>query len=229
MWSGKMNNKILTTLAFLTGCPVEDQSPQQCPEEDIFDDPTAPIYTPPKQETILSVFPPTASARLHEALPDENFAGKSLYLGASADSIDVALLQYDVSLLEGRNVENALLRFHAGQTCHSSYIITFPKCERNLVIEAHTIKHSWEEQTVTWNSFQNAYDSNALKTVLLNVPKRKHKQYTIDVTAAVQDWVSDTENYGLALIADEKGRQRGRFQQTDTVLAAPPELVVYSK
>lgn len=224
-----MNNKILTTLAFLTGCPVEDQSPQQCPEKDIFDDPAIPIYTQPKQETILSVFPPTASARLHEASPDENFAGKSLYLGASAEGIDIALLHYDVSLLEGQNIENALLRFHAGQTCHSSYIITFPKCERNLIIEAHSIKHPWEEQRVTWTSFQNIYDSNVLGIAVLNVPRRKHKQYTINVTAAVQDWVSDTENYGLALIADEKGKRRGRFQQTDTVLAAPPELVVYSK
>lgn len=223
-----MKNKILTALALLTGCPMEEQY-HECPEEDLFDDPKVAIYAPPKQETILSVFPPRASARLHEALPNENFWGKSLYLGASADGIDVALLEYDISLLEGQNIENALLRFHAGQTCHSSYILTFPKCDRTLTVEAHKIEHAWNEQRVTWTSFQNAYESNILGTAILNVPKRKHKQYTIDVTTTVQGWISDTENYGIALIADEKGRRKGRFQQTDTVLAAPPELVVYSK
>ncbi len=222
-----MKNKILPTLAFLTGCLLEEQ--KKCPQEDVFDDPAIHIYPNPERDTVLSVFPSTASARLREASPDENFTGKSLYLGASANSIDAALLHYDISLLEGRNVQKALLRFHAGQTCHSSYILTYPKCGLDLVVEAHAIEQHWEQDTVTWNSFDNTYDSNVLGTALLNVQKRKTRQYTLEVTGAIESWIAGAENYGLVLVADKKGRRKGRFQQTDTVLVEPPELVVYSK
>lgn len=182
--------------------------------------------------TVRSVHQPVHYARLREASPQQNFSGQPLYLGASADGIEVALVQYNAKKLTGMDVEKAVLQFRAGQTCHSSYVATFPKCGNDLTIEAHVTSLSWEQQNVTWNSFHEPaapYNSAVLGTALLHVPEGEHQQYTIDVTAAVQGWISGKENNGITLIADQNGRKRGRFEQTDTVLDYAPELVVYMR
>ena len=136
---------------------------------------TEPVEKPLEEVSHFETVIPVTGTRIREASPDENFAGKPLYLGASADGIDIALLQYDVSSLKGKDIEKALLRFDAGQTCHSSYVLTYPKCGLDLVVEAHEIEHPWEEETVTWNSFDNKYTPRVLGTALLHVPEGEQK------------------------------------------------------
>ncbi len=208
-------------LTLLTGCATEQK-------------PKEPITTTYKQilGIVMSVHQPIHHVRLREASPQQNFTGQPLYLGASADGIETALVQYNAERIQGMTVEKAVLQFSAGQTCHSSYVATYPKCGNDLTIEAHVVQSPWEQSTATWQSFHDSaepYSPTVLGTTLLNVPKAEHRQYTLDITAAVQGWLSGKENYGIALIADENGRKKGRFTQTDTVLDYTPKLVVYAR
>lgn len=208
-------------LALLSSCATKEKSEQ----------PLSPTYET-VANTVMSVHQPVHYARLREASPEQNFAGQPLYLGASADGIEVALVQYNPERFAGMNVEKAVLQFSAGQTCHSSYVVTYPKCGNDLTIEAHVVEFPWEQQHVTWASFHEhaePYHSDVLGTALLHVPEGEHRQYTIDVTAAVQGWISGKENYGFALVPDEKGQRKGRLTQTDTVLNYAPELVVHAR
>ncbi|MEK6868125.1 MAG: DNRLRE domain-containing protein, partial [Nanoarchaeota archaeon] len=160
-----------------------------------------------------------------------NFSGKPLYLGASADGIEMSLVLYNAERLKEMDVERAVLQFSVGQTCHSSYVLTYPKCGNDLTIEAHVVQFLWEQSIVTWASFHELpklYNPTILGTTLLNVSEGEHRQYTVDVTTAVKAWISGKANYGIALIADEKGRKKGRLEQTDTVLDYAPELIVYT-
>ncbi|MBI5073141.1 DNRLRE domain-containing protein [Candidatus Woesearchaeota archaeon] len=209
-----MNTK-LSLIALAAAC-----SPEQKPE--IIDKPV---------DTIMSVWQPVQYARLREASPEQNFGGQPLYLGASADGVETALVQYNAEHFRGMDVEKAVLQFSAGQTCHSSYVLTFPKCGLDLVVEAHEIVLPWKQSTVTWNSFYGSaepYNPTILGTARLRIPEGNHFQYTIDVTTAVRDWISGKPDYGIALIADEKGRRKGRFEQTDSVVDHP-ELAVHAK
>lgn len=212
---------MISILALLTSC---------VPHEEI-EQPILPTYEN-IDNTVMSVYQPLHSVRLREASPTENFSGQPLYLGASADGTEVALVQYNTERLTGMDIEKAVLQFSAGQTCHSSYVVTYPKCENDLTIEAHVALLPWEQEKITWNSFHEPaapYTPAVLGTALLHVPEGEHRQYTIDVTAAVQRWISGKENYGIALIPDKKGQRKGRFEQTDTVLDYAPELVVYAR
>lgn len=212
----------LPLIALLAAC----SSPEQKSEESI-----AAAYEK-IPDTIMAIWQPIQYARLREASPDQNFGGQSLYLGASADGVETALVQYNAGRFKEMNVEKAVLQFSAGQTCHSSYLVTFPKCGLDLVVEAHAIQQPWEQNNVTWASFHETaepYNALILGTAWVQVPKGKHNQYALDITAAVQDWISGKPNDGIAIIADKIGQRKGRFEQTDTVLDYAPELVVYTR
>lgn len=66
-------------------------------------------------------------------------------------------------------------------------------------VSAHRVTSSWDEHTVTWDSFKGAYDSEPLA----NLPARDPNRVSFDVTDLAQSWADGTNaNDGILLRQD---------------------------
>ena len=63
-------------------------------------------------------------------------------------------------------------------------------------VTVHRVTDSWEEMTVTWNSFAGGFDASVEGSFIPN----SMGWYSIDVTGVVSNWLNETyPNYGLLL------------------------------
>jgi len=63
-------------------------------------------------------------------------------------------------------------------------------------VNIHRVLASWDENTVTWNTFGGAYDTNVSASFLVD----GCRTYSVDITSIVRGWIADAnENFGVLL------------------------------
>lgn len=122
-----------------------------------------------------------------------------LSVGAESDDITRILLKFDLPTIPvGSHIVKSSL---FTQTYKNNYHY-FNRDER--AINVHKITSSWDEKNVTWNNFDNKYDSlietysYPIKRALDDLNKEDF-QTEFDITNLVKKWNSGEDNFGLIL------------------------------
>lgn len=174
--------------------------------------------------------PESYDVMIKESDPDANYEGWAAALGADYDGAERILRYFDVSSLEGMTIINAELQLKVySQVCHSA---TTGECADAYgnPLEIHgrvyRVASSWDPLTVTFNTRPASDDETDINSYYveatiapsaeeINVEKGIFPEYSLDVTALVQEWQTDpTTNYGFLLRA-RNGEERGGSAQAD--------------
>lgn len=145
--------------------------------------------------------------------PDTNGNSDTLYVGMFGTSEKLALLHFDVSSIPAdATVVDARLVIHLSGT---------PGVE----IAVHPVGAPWTETEPTWNNFA-ANVSPTVKARFTAVDGRN----VVDVTIAVQGWVTSGQNLGMAL-RQVTPAPSATFYSSDSAdqLRRPSLEVIYSR
>jgi len=158
--------------------------------------------------------PPSQDSFISPAKPSTNYgANSSLAVQAGGGS---TLLQFNLSALPGgvtvSQLNKATLRlFVTGFTTAGNF-------------DVYLVNSSWSENSITYNS---APALGAL--VMSGAPvssTAKNNFIQIDVTSALQQWMSGTPNYGLILVPSPLSQISVTFDsKEDSTLSHEPELL----
>ncbi len=92
-------------------------------------------------------------------------------------------------------------------------------------IDVHRVTDSWEEMTVTWNSFGGAYDP----TIEESFVTADSGWQAVDVTALATSWIDGSApNYGLLLDQVERTYPRNRYTPRESGTNQPYIEICYS-
>ena len=131
--------------------------------------------------------PTTEDAYIWETNPDDNSgSSSSLYTGIISGGLKRSLIQFDLNSIPACS-QITSATFHIYRRSGGSY---------SEAVEIYRVTAPWEENTVTWNSFNNQFDSQ----VWAGFSANGTSWVDTDVTNLVQAWVNGTHsNYGLLL------------------------------
>jgi hypothetical protein len=137
----------------------------------------------------------------------------TLYVGMYSGTIKRSLLRFDLSTIPaGATINSATLSVYqsGGETGHT--------------INAHRITGSWDEATVTWNSFASAYDATPVTSFSTAAGWR-----SADLTTLVRAWQAGSyANYGVLLNdTGSSGYETYRGSEYGTVSYRPKLEVCY--
>jgi hypothetical protein len=88
-------------------------------------------------------------------------------------------------------------------------------------VKVHRILNPWSEDTVTWASFNRAFDPTAAASFSNNA---QNGRVSFDATNLVQSWLSGTANNGILLEADESPLTSFHTSESDDVDVEHPAL-----
>lgn len=124
-------------------------------------------------------------AYVWESDPAENHNWSQLYTGRVGWGRKKSLLRFDLSPIP------------SGVTVHNARLMIYRiDAEGHRTVYVHRITRAWDEDEVTWDNFNDAYDPIAVGS--FNAQGEGWK--AVSVTSLVQDWISGNYvNYGLLL------------------------------
>jgi len=131
---------------------------------------------------------------------------------------------------ENGNIEQVLTRFDLAQIPAQTQVrsaiawfhIKSAKPHPEGAITVHAVSADWAENTITWQSFSDAYMSSAIATI--PAQKDGDKWVKINITAQVQAWVNGQPNFGILFDSRAEGIHTEYTAREDG--ANPPRLEV---
>lgn len=156
-----------------------------------------------------------ADATLWQSSPTWNEgAGILLQTGTGSAGPRAALIRFDLSAMPpGARVHSAAL------TLDQSYRATAS------TVRAHLVEAPWTESTVTWQSFEDAYDPAVIGSFVAGAGAGMR---TLDLGAAVQAWADGAPNHGVLLEEDLVGRTSFQSSESATVSRRPALSLCYA-
>jgi len=187
------------------------------------------------QNTTVVLQPDSAcgkDAPISSLFPDQNFGNHPDFLatawtnGGSA-VVDRSLLEFNMSWIpKGTNVVNATLDlFHYNSTANIGHSNLSGPDNASL----YRVTQSWDEHQVTWNN-QPTYTT--LNRVMLPASTSSTQNYSVDVTALVQDMINnplnsfgfifkeDTEQYYRSMLFASSNESNPAFHPRLTLVLA---------
>lgn len=140
---------------------------------------------------------------------NRNFGASPFWISSSTSE---GLLQFDLSAVPvGATITSASMVLNVARTSSSS----------QLLVRAHRITEAWDELSVTYNTFQQAF-SPAIEASFLPVVGAT----TVDVQNLVQEWVSEQyPNDGL-LLEEDAPSSTAYFSSENSPVGVHPSLTV---
>ncbi|MFZ6030448.1 MAG: DNRLRE domain-containing protein [Chloroflexota bacterium] len=145
--------------------------------------------------------------------PDTTYNNWALLSGAYTNGHKSTLLRFDWSggLPANANIQWAGLGLYQYYRANSS------------TVQIYRITSDWQQDTVTWNSFNNAYDS----TLIGSWQTGGSGWYGADITHLVRQWLSgEVPNYGILLDHPGAGGAVGYYSSEYTAIPYRPQLVI---
>ncbi len=140
-------------------------------------------------------------------------AGTRLFTGELYNAERRSLLAFDLSAIPSDAVIDS-----------ATLVLSFISGNTN-VVRVHRATEAWDETTVTWDSFGDAFDPD---TISYFVPDTSGER-KVDLTDLVADWMSGSvENHGVLLEQNMGSVEKIRSSEADTVSARPRLEVCYS-
>ncbi len=142
-----------------------------------------------------------------------NGTGGTNHLRFETGKIEQILTRFDLTgLPSGAKVLAATAWFYIPGT----------KMHPEGAVTAHEITSSWEEKSVTWDSFASAYRSSAAGTIPAQAVG--DKWVTVNLTGQVRSWANGQPNNGILLNSVAEGLHAEYYAREDG--AHPPRLEV---
>lgn len=88
------------------------------------------------------------------------------------------------------------------ERCPTAELLVYQQTKQDAVVDGHIVTAPWSEHTLTWSSFDNAYDARA---VFSYAAEGAAGVAAIDVSAAMREWADGRPNYGLLLSSQSSG------------------------
>ncbi len=112
-----------------------------------------------------------------------------------------------------------------GATLESANFYIYVVGESGRNVEVKRITNSWDEPTVTWNTFGGAFAPDVYGSFVAS----SIGWHSVDLTALVQEWLDGTyENYGFLLDQEEITYPRSIFPSRESDIDKPYMEICYS-
>lgn len=130
-----------------------------------------------------------ADAPIRSDQPGNNYGAQVTLVTGNSPQMRASLARFDLSLLPaGANITSATLTLNEINNFGAA------------TINAYRVTSPWTESTVSWSSFNGAYDATAAAASVSNGGAGYVGPINADLKALVQSWAAGTPNYGLALV-----------------------------